>query len=76
MYGEGISREGEILDLAVKLDIIGKSGAWFNYGETRLGQGRDNVKAYLKDHPEFVAELDKLIRDNASKLVMTREKKK
>ncbi len=68
MYGTGISHEGEILDLAVKLEIISKSGAWFNYGETRLGQGRDNVKIYLKEHPEFMADLDKQIRANADKL--------
>ncbi len=50
MYGTGISRAGEILDLAVKLDIINKSGAWFSYNGERLGQGRDNVKIYLQEH--------------------------
>ena len=50
MYGEGISKEGEILDLAVKLDIINKSGSWFSYNGDRLGQGRDNIKIYLRQH--------------------------
>ncbi len=68
MYGEGISKEGEIVDLAVKLDIIQKSGAWFNYGEKRIGQGRENVKKYIKENPEFAAEVEKLVRDNADKL--------
>ncbi|MFA9380073.1 MAG: recombinase RecA [Acetanaerobacterium sp.] len=74
MYGAGISREGEILDLAVKLDLVNKSGAWFSIGETRLGQGRDNVKIYFKENPELVADLDKQIRENADKLVMARAK--
>ena len=72
MYGKGISRAGEILDLAVKLDIINKSGAWFSYHDERLGQGRDNVKNYLEQHPEFCDELDKLIRANASRLNFSR----
>lgn len=71
MYGEGISKEGEILDLAVKLDIINKSGSWFNYEETRLGQGRDNVKDYLKDNPKFADDIAKQIRENADQLVKT-----
>ncbi len=69
MYGQGISKVGEILDLAVKLDIIQKSGAWFNYGETRLGQGRDNVKKYLQDNPEFAADIEQQVRDNKEKLL-------
>ena len=68
MYGEGISREGELLDLAVKLEIIQKSGSWFNYKENRLGQGRDNTKEYLKNNPEFVAEIETLVRENLSRL--------
>ncbi len=68
MYGEGISHESELLDLAVKLDIIQKSGSWFNYKENRLGQGRDNTKEYLKTHPEFAAEIEKLVRENLEKL--------
>ena len=58
MFGEGISKTGEILDLAVTLGIVQKSGAWFSYGETRLGQGRDNVKIYFKEHPELMAEIE------------------
>ncbi|WP_343253508.1 recombinase RecA, partial [Ligaoa zhengdingensis] len=72
MYGTGISKVGEILDLATRLDIINKSGAWFSYGETRLGQGRDNVKIYLQEHPEFLADLDQQIRARADELVMVR----
>ena len=68
MFGQGISKTGELLDLAVKLGFIQKSGAWFSYGETRLGQGRDNTKVYLDEHPELFAELEKLVRDNADKL--------
>ena len=68
MYGEGISREGELLDLAVKLEIIQKSGSWFNYKENRLGPGRDNTKEYLKNNPEFAAEIETLVRENLSRL--------
>lgn len=57
MYGEGISRVGEVVDLAVKLDIIQKSGSWFSYGESRIGQGRDKVKEYLKDNPTLCEEI-------------------
>ena len=69
MYGEGISKEGELLDLAVKLDIVQKSGAWFSMGETRLGQGRDNAKNYFKEHPEEAQALETEIRANAYKLM-------
>ncbi len=68
MYGEGISRDGEILDLAVKLDIIQKSGSWFSYKENRLGQGRDNVKEIIKADSELANELEQLVRENISKL--------
>ena len=68
MFGQGISKTGELLDLAVKLGFIQKSGAWFSYGDTRLGQGRDNTKVYLDEHPELFAEIEKLVRDNADKL--------
>jgi len=68
MYGKGISREGEILDLAVQLDIINKSGAWFSHGETRLGQGRDNVKVYMKENPDFAEAVAKQIMDNKERL--------
>lgn len=63
MYGQGISKVGEIIDLGVDLNIIKKSGSWFSYGETRLGQGRDSVKAIIKDNPELMEELEKLIKE-------------
>ena len=63
MFGEGISKEGEIVDYGVKLDIIDKSGAWFSYGETRLGQGRENVKALLKENKELSKELEDKIKE-------------
>ena len=69
MFGEGISKIGEILDLAVKLGVVQKSGAWFNYGETRLGQGRDNAKLFLKEHPEVSDEIEKIVRANADRLL-------
>ncbi len=68
IYGKGISKVGEILDLAVKLDIIQKSGAWFNYGDRRLGQGRDNVRKLLESDTEFAAEIERQVRENAEKL--------
>ena len=61
MYGEGISKTGEILDLGVDLDIIEKSGSWFSYGGSKLGQGRDSVKSILKDNPELSEELEQKI---------------
>ncbi|MGE5676606.1 MAG: recombinase RecA [Pseudomonadota bacterium] len=63
MYGEGISREGSVLDVAVNNDLVLKSGAWFSYGDTRIGQGRENAKQYLKEHPELTKELDSKIRE-------------
>ncbi len=68
MYGEGISRVGEIVDLGVKADVIQKSGAWFNYGDVRLGQGRDNVKQLLKDNPELREEIERKLWENVDKL--------
>lgn len=62
MFGEGISKEGEMVDYGVKLDIIDKSGAWFSYGETRLGQGRENVKAFLKENKELALEIEEKIK--------------
>ena len=69
LYGEGISKWGELVDLAVKLDIMQKSGSWFSMGETRLGQGRDAVKQYLKDNPELAEEIEAEVRANAFKLM-------
>jgi recombination protein RecA len=65
MFGEGISREGDILDLGAAQNIIDKSGAWFSYKSDRLGQGRENVKAYLKEHPEIMAEIELAILEKA-----------
>jgi recombination protein RecA len=62
MYGEGVSKVGEILDLAVEHDIVKKSGSWFSYDETKLGQGRDAVKALIKDNPELMDELETKVR--------------
>ncbi len=62
MYGEGISREGDLLDLAVERRIIEKSGAWFAYGGERLGQGRENVKGFLKEHPEIRTTIEERLR--------------
>lgn len=64
MYGEGVSREGSIIDLAVNLDIVNKSGTWFSYNDVRLGQGRENAKKYLKEHPELTQEIENKLRDN------------
>ncbi len=63
MYGEGISRVGELLDLAVKYDVVQKSGAWFGYGSVRLGQGRDNSKIFLKQNTELAAEIEKKLME-------------
>jgi len=67
IYGEGISKIGEILDMAVDKNIIKKSGSWFSYGETKLGQGRDAVKALLTDNPELLDELEQKIKETLSK---------
>lgn len=62
MYGEGVSKTGEILDLAVEFEVVKKSGSWFSYGETKLGQGRDAVKSLIKDNPEMADELEQKIK--------------
>ena len=64
IYGKGISKEGNILDMAVNLDIIEKSGSWFSYNGEKIGQGRENAKKYLKENPEIMQEVEKKIRDN------------
>ena len=69
MYGEGIAHEGELVDLGVKLDLVQKSGSWFSMGETRIGQGRDAAKKYLKDNPEIAAALEADVRKNFDKLM-------
>ena len=63
MYGKGISHDGELVDLGVKFEVLKRSGAWFYYGEERIGQGRDNARSFLIDHPEFAAEVEKQIRE-------------
>ncbi len=67
MYGEGISKTGEIIDLGVEKEIIKKSGSWFSYGETKLGQGREAVKSLIKDNPELAEELNQKIREALAK---------
>ena len=62
LYGKGISKEGNILDIGVNLDIVEKSGSWFSYNGERIGQGRENVKKYMKEHPEMMAEIEEKIR--------------
>ena len=63
IYGEGISKLGEIIDIGVENNIIKKSGSWLSYGETKLGQGRDSVKKLLQDNPELAEELEALVRN-------------
>ncbi len=68
MYGSGVSKEGEILDLAVALEIVQKSGAWFSYNGERLGQGRDNVKNFIKENEDLAAEIEAKVRENMDRL--------
>ena len=68
LYGQGISRDGEVLDMAVKLDIIQKSGSWFSYNGERLGQGRDKVRDYLRDNPAFCEEVAQKVMENRDQL--------
>ena len=74
MYGEGISKIGELLDLGVKLDLVQKSGSWFNLGETRMGQGRDAAKQFLRDNPEIADKLEADIRQNSYKLMSSQSR--
>lgn len=76
IYGKGISREGEILDIAVKLGIIQKSGAWFSYDGQRLGQGRDKAKETIFSHPDLQAEIEKKITDQIKEMNKKEEKEK
>jgi len=66
IYGKGISKEGCVLDMAVESEIVNKSGAWYSYGSTRIGQGRENAKEYLTANPELLIEIDKLVREKYS----------
>ena len=68
MYGEGISKGGEILDMAVQLELVQKSGSWFSIGDERIGQGRDNAKQYILDRPELMHQLEEKIRENLDQL--------
>ncbi|HAB7885424.1 TPA_asm: DNA recombination/repair protein RecA, partial [Listeria monocytogenes] len=63
MYGEGISREGELVDMAAEVDVINKSGSWYSYKEERIGQGRENAKQYLKEHTDIRDEISKRVRE-------------
>jgi recombination protein RecA len=63
MYGEGISREGDLLDLGVELKLVQKSGAWYSYAGERIGQGRENAKEYLRTHPQVFAEVEARLRE-------------
>ena len=62
IYGEGISKEGSLVDVGVETDVVTKSGSWFSFGDVRLGQGRDNARLYLKENPEVAEEIERLIR--------------
>ncbi|RMI14745.1 MAG: recombinase RecA [Calditrichaeota bacterium] len=68
MYSQGISKEGDLLDLATQLNIIQKSGTWFSFGEERLGQGRENVKAFLKENTEFMEKIERMVRERLNLL--------
>ena len=72
MYGEGISKYGELLDIAVEMELVNKSGSWFSVGDERIGQGRDNAKQYIADHPELAANLEAKVREHLSQLQNSR----
>ena len=76
MYGKGISRVGEVLDMAVDLDVIKKGGAWFSYGDIKIGQGRDNAKDWLLANPDVMEEVEKQILAKKEELVMASKKNK
>ncbi|MEG1477952.1 MAG: DNA recombination/repair protein RecA, partial [Clostridiales bacterium] len=67
IYGQGVSREGSLLDVAVDLNIVKKSGAWFSYGDERIGQGRENAKKYFKEHPETYKEVEAKVFEEMKK---------
>jgi recombination protein RecA len=73
IYGEGISKDGTLLDMAVDRDIIHKSGAWFSYEDQRIGQGRENARQFLKDNPDIAKKIDKIIREEAMKEMASRK---
>jgi recombination protein RecA len=65
MYGEGVSKNGELIDLGVKAGVVEKSGSWFSYDSQRIGQGRENAKGFLKDNPDIAARIETAIRQNS-----------
>ena len=69
MYGEGISKAGELVDLGVKAGVVEKSGSWFSYGDQRIGQGRENAKQFMKDNPDIAATIEQAVRENAGLVV-------
>ena len=69
MYGEGVSKVGELVDLGVKAGVVEKSGSWFSYNSQRIGQGRDNAREFLKANPDMAAEIEKAVRGNAGVIV-------
>lgn len=71
MYGEGVSKVGELIDLGVKAGVVEKSGAWFSYDSTRIGQGRENAKQYLRDHKDMADAIEKRVRDQAGAVANT-----
>ncbi len=73
MYGSGISREGEIIDLGVQAGVVDKAGAWFSYSGTRIGQGKDNVREYLKEHREMAVEIENRVRENMGIIARAQE---
>jgi len=75
MYGEGVTKEGCVLDMAADLEIIQKAGAWYNYGDEKLGQGRDNSKLYLRQHPEILQEIEEKVMAKSLNLVVDDDKK-
>ena len=66
MYNEGISKTGDVLDLAVQHGIVGKAGAWFDYADAKIGQGREQTKKYLKENPEVLAEIETKVREKVA----------
>mgnify|MGYP000925367400 CR=1 FL=1 len=76
MYGEGISREGSILDMAADINVVNKSGAWYSYGEMRLGQGRENAKEFLKQNPELTDEIERKVKEHYGLIKSTEEEVK
>jgi recombination protein RecA len=73
MYGEGISKTGELIDMGVAANIVEKSGAWFSYGSQRIGQGRENAKTFLRENPDIAAEIEQKLRENAGLLASKME---